>query len=105
MTPSYRITLAGLAFATLLLSGCTRSSDISGGEALAVEAGCVACHGTNGVGTGPTFPNINGQHAGYLYDQLKRYRSGERVNVIMNQQVKQLSNEELDLLARYYAAQ
>lgn len=105
MTSSYRFTLVGLAFAVLTLTGCTRSTDISGGEALAVEAGCVACHGTNGVGTGPTFPNINGQHPNYLYDQLKRYRSGERVNIIMNEQVKQLSLAELDLLARYYAAQ
>lgn len=105
MTSSYRFTLVGLAFTVLALTGCTRSTDISGGEALAVESGCVACHGTNGVGTGPTFPNINGQHANYLYDQLKRYRSGERVNIIMNEQVKQLSLDELDLLARYYAAQ
>lgn len=105
MTQSYRFTLVGLAFATLMLTGCTRGTDISGGETLAAEAGCVACHGTNGVGTGPTFPNINGQHANYLYDQLKRYRSGERVNIIMNEQVKQLSLDELDLLARYYAAQ
>ncbi len=105
MTASYRFTLVGLAVATLALTGCTRGSDISGGAALAAEAGCVACHGTNGRGTGPTFPNINGQHASYMYDQLKRYRSGERVNIIMNEQVRHLSNAELDLLARFYAAQ
>lgn len=105
MTPSNRIRLAGLALALLAMTGCTRGSDISGGAALAQDAGCVACHGLNGRGTGPTFPNINGQHANYMYEQLKRYRSGERVNVIMNEQVKLLSNAELDLLARYYAAQ
>ena len=105
MTASYRFALIGMAVATLLLTGCTRGGDISGGAALAAEAGCVACHGTNGRGTAPTFPNINGQHANYMYDQLKRYRSGQRVNIIMNEQVKLLSNAELDLLARYYAAQ
>ncbi|MCC5886884.1 MAG: c-type cytochrome [Gammaproteobacteria bacterium] len=105
MTPSYRLTVVGLLLAALALTGCTRGSDISGGAALAEEAGCVACHGLNGRGTAPTFPNINGQHASYMFDQLKRYRSGERVNVIMNEQVKLLSNAELDLLARYYAAQ
>jgi len=105
MTSSYRSALISLAFATLMLTGCTRGGDISGGADLAVEAGCVACHGTNGRGTAPTFPNINGQHANYMYDQLQRYRKGERVNIIMNEQVKLLSNAELDLLARYYAAQ
>jgi len=105
MTSSYRRALIGLAAITLLLTGCSRGSDISGGATLALEAGCVACHGLNGRGTAPTFPNINGQHASYMYEQMKRYRSGERVNVIMNEQVKLLSNAELDLLARYYAAQ
>ncbi|TVS17045.1 MAG: cytochrome c [Gammaproteobacteria bacterium] len=101
----HRIALIGLAVASALLSGCGRPADIAGGAALAAETGCVACHGTNGRGTGPTFPNINGQHAGYMYEQLKKYRSGERVNIIMNDQAQQLSNAQMELLARYYAAQ
>lgn len=105
MTFRHRLTILALAAGALTLPGCTRSTDISGGPTLAAEAGCVACHGLNGVGTAPTFPNINGQHASYMFDQMKRYRSGVRVNVIMNEQVRDLSNAELDLLARYYAAQ
>lgn len=105
MNSRSRLMLLALAISSLALTGCTRSNDISGGATLAMEAGCVACHGTNGRGTGPTFPNINGQHANYMYEQLKRYRSGVRVNIIMNEQAKHLSNAELDLLARYYAAQ
>lgn len=105
MTASFRTVLIGMALAMLALTGCTRTGDISGGAALAEQAGCVACHGLNGRGTGPTFPNINGQHASYMFDQLKRYRSGERVNIIMNEQVRDLTTAELDLLARFYAAQ
>lgn len=104
---TFRITsrVLGMTFGALLMAGCDRPADISGGADLAAEAGCVACHGLNGRGTGPTFPNINGQRAEYMFDQLRRYRSGERVNTIMNEQVKNLDDAELNLLARYYAAQ
>lgn len=105
MTTGHRFVLIALAASSLLLAGCGRPADISRGAALAEEAGCVACHGLNGRGTGPTFPNINGQHAHYMFEQLRKYRSGERVNVIMNEQVQHLSDAEMELLARFYAAQ
>ncbi len=105
MTLGHRIVLCTLAAASLMLSGCDRPADISRGAALAQETGCVACHGLNGRGTGPTFPNLNGQHAHYMFEQLVKYRSGERVNVIMYEQAQQLSRSDMDLLSRYYAAQ
>lgn len=105
MMSGYRLKLAGLASAALLVAACDRPSDISGGEQLAIDAGCVQCHGTNGVGTGPTFPNLNGQRASYMFDQLQRYRSGERVDPVMNEQARDLTDRQMDLLSRWYAAQ
>ena len=40
------------------------------GEALAVEKGCVACHGTSGKAIAPIYPNLNGQWEKYLRTQL-----------------------------------
>jgi cytochrome c553 len=96
-------TLAGL----VLLTGCTRPGDAvaEAGTALAQEKGCIACHGLNGKGTGPTFPNLNGQWESYLREQLQKYRDGDRINVIMNPLVGELTDEEIDILAAYYAAQ
>lgn len=93
--------------AIVTLSGCDRpGGDVSAsGPALAEEKGCVACHGLNGKGIGPTFPDINGQWASYLRQQLHKYRDGERVNAIMNGQAAQLSDRDIDILSRYYAAQ
>lgn len=95
------------ALAVLTLSACDRpGGDVSAsGPALAEEKGCIACHGLNGKGTGPTFPDINGQWPSYLREQLHKYRSGERVNAIMNLQAAELSDEDIDILSRYYAAQ
>ena len=41
---------------------------------------CVACHGTDGVGILPEYPNLAGQHADYLENSLKSYRAGKRKN-------------------------
>jgi cytochrome c553 len=96
-----------LAAAVLLLAGCDRpSGDVSArGAELAQEKGCVACHGLNGKGTGPTFPDINGQWASYMRTQLLKYRSGERQNAIMNGQASALSDSDIAILSKYYAAQ
>ncbi len=101
----YRGKILVLACGALLLAACGRPADIRDGEQLAIEAGCVACHGTNGRGIGPTFPNLNNQWPEYLYQQLRKYHSGERVNAIMNIQAQELTREQMELLARYYAAQ
>ena len=96
-----------IAGSGLLLAACDRPADdvATKGAALAEEKGCLACHGLNGKGTAPTFPNINGQWASYLHKQLEKYRSGERQNTIMAAQATGLSDEDIKILSRYYAAQ
>ena len=92
----------------LILAGCDRpAANIAAerGPELAQEKGCIACHGLNGKGTGPTFPNINGQWFSYLRTQLIKYRDGDRENAIMNGQASELTGEEIDILAAYYSAQ
>ena len=77
-----------------------------------VEAGtaksqvCQACHGTDGNGTGDgQYPRIAGQYADYLAKALHDYRSGKRVNVIMAGFAGTLTDEDIDDLAVFYAAQ
>ncbi len=44
-------------------------------------AACSACHSPNGAGNvSAAFPALAGQHADYIADQLKQFRSGERAN-------------------------
>lgn len=92
----------------LVLAGCERpaaSIAAERGPQVAEENGCIACHGLNGKGTGPTFPDINGQWFSYMRTQLIKYREGDRENAVMNGQAAELSNEEIDILAAYYSAQ
>ena len=72
------------------------------GAALVVEKGCVACHGEKGGAIAPIYPNLNGQYETYLRLQLVAYKSGKRVNAVMNGMAANLSDEEITALAAHY---
>jgi len=66
---------------------------------------CVACHGNDGIGILPEYPSLTGQHADYLEESLRGYRSGQRKNAVMAGMTAALTDEDIDALARYYSAQ
>ncbi len=48
-----------------------------GGVSATGVAACAACHGADGSGNAPAgFPKLSGQHADYIADQLRRFRTG-----------------------------
>ncbi len=67
-------------------------------------AACAACHGEDGVPKMPEVPIIWGQHAGYLYIQLKDFKSKSRVSEIMNPIAEQFEKADLLALAQYFEA-
>lgn len=78
--------------------------DIEAGKTIA-ENNCAACHGVNGVSVVPSQPNLGGQHIKYLYKQLLDFKSGHRVNGIMQAQVANLSQQDLANVSAFYASQ
>ena len=71
------LSLAALVTAAML----TRAPAQDAGKAVAEKAQlCAACHGANGVPIDKTIPVIWGQQAGYLYLQLRDFKSGARKN-------------------------
>lgn len=69
------------------------------------SAACAACHGENGVSTIPSFPKLAGQQRDYLYHALRDYQSGKRSNPTMAEQVKGLSDQDLQDLSVYFSKQ
>lgn len=63
---------------------------------------CVACHGADGIGKAPQYPNLRGQKAAYLEKSLKAYRSGERKDPNMSAMARDLSDEDIASLAVYF---
>jgi cytochrome c553 len=69
---------------------------------VALVGTCVACHGADGIGKSPQYPNLQGQKAAYLEKQLKAFRSGERKDSNMNPLSTTLSDEDIAELAAYF---
>jgi len=66
---------------------------------------CVACHGNDGIGIMPEYPNLAGQHADYIEQALKAYRAGQRKNPIMGGMAAPLKDADIKALAQYYSSQ
>ncbi|MFP4262724.1 MAG: c-type cytochrome [Halomonas sp.] len=101
-----------LFLAAALLGGAVLAMDAQAeGDVAAGEekiGTCVACHGTDGKGLAPIYPNLNGQSATYLESSLKAYRDGQREGgnaAMMTPMAKGLSDEDIADIAAYYASQ
>lgn len=66
---------------------------------------CLPCHGRDGIGTAPLNPNLAGQKALYMVKQLKAFKSGERRHDQMSLIAESLSDDDMDALSEWYAAQ
>ena len=78
----------------------------------AKSATCAACHGADGNSAAPTYPKIAGQHANYIYQQLKDLKlaatSGGkegRNDPVMSAMAAALSEQDMKDLAAYYSGQ
>ncbi len=87
---------------SLVISFAACAGEAPDGAALVVEKGCVACHGEKGGAIAPIYPHLNGQYETYLRLQLAAYKSGKRVNAIMNGMAADLSDEDIAALAAHY---
>ena len=63
---------------------------------------CNACHGAEGNSANAVWPNIAGQNAPYLQQQLMAFKSGLRKNALMSSQAMMLSDEDMANLAVYF---
>jgi len=93
----------GLAFAqTATAEDAVKGSVDAGATKAAV---CTACHGVNGNSSNPEWPNLAGQNAAYIREQLDMMKSRKRVNELMYPIIAQMSAQDFADLAVYYAAQ
>lgn len=92
------VSAALLPAAMILLPVATWAQDIAQKAQI-----CAACHGNNGVPIDKSFPVIWGQHEGYLYLQLRDFKSGARANPAMAPIVAGLSRDDIAALAKYFS--
>jgi cytochrome c553 len=64
---------------------------------------CTACHGENGIPQQKTTPVLWGQELGYLYVELRDYKSGARKNDQMSAVAASLEHDDMMALAQYFS--
>jgi cytochrome c553 len=75
-------------------------------EAGATKAAvCTACHGVNGNSTNPEWPNLAGQNAAYIREQLGMFKAKKRNNPIMQPIIESLTEQDFADLAAFFSAQ
>ena len=93
------------AIALILLAGA--SSVAAAGDAGAGKIKfdtCMGCHGIPSYANAyPSYdvPKVGGQHAAYIEQALKAYRSGERKHPTMHSQAASLSDTDIADIAAY----
>jgi cytochrome c553 len=92
-----------LLICLMAVMSSSHADDVSAGRAKA-DVACALCHGPNGIATLPNAPNLAGQQAFYVSEQLKSYRSGQRQNAVMGVIAKPLTDAEITQLAAWYSA-
>jgi len=65
---------------------------------------CAACHSPNGAGIPGQYPRLAGQFPGYIEEQLKLFRSGERANSVpMHTIGDRMSDSDIKAVSDYAA--
>ena len=93
-----------ISFALLNMPGIAQAAgDIDAGQAK--SGSCASCHGADGNSMMPLFPKLAAQNEGYLVQQMLAFKDGSRTDATMNSMVAGLSEQDIQDIAAFYAAQ
>ena len=70
-----------------------------------LAAGCAICHGTEGRPVTKDVIPLAGLPRDHIVTQMKAFRDGKRTATVMHQIAKGYSDEQIDQLASWFAAQ
>ncbi len=101
--------VAGALFVQSVLAQGVVKGDPAKAQPIVTQV-CVACHAADGNSPIAVNPNLAGQHPEYTYKQLMNFKSqggkpAERNNGVMAGMVANLSTEDMQNLAVYFAGQ
>jgi len=97
-----RIVILLLALFSLLFSASLFAGDLARGKE--INKTCALCHGQYGQGTpGGIAPRLAGLPKYYLEKAIKDYRSGKRLNLLMDTTsgIKEMSDADIEAIADY----
>ena len=97
-------TLALCATAALLGSAQSSAQGGNPAQARSLAATCANCHGTGGVSVGEV-ESLAGKPREDIVRKMQEFKSGARPATIMQQLAKGYTDEQIELVAGWFAAQ
>jgi sulfide dehydrogenase cytochrome subunit len=94
--------IAAATMAGLLIASPGQTDELSRGQML--SASCAGCHGTDGHSPG-SIPDISEKSADFIRTSLMEFKSGQRPSTVMGRQAKGYTDEEIQLIAKYFEQQ
>ena len=92
------------AVALLPMATPVAGQGVSNNVARSLAAGCANCHGTNGVSTGEVV-SLAGKSKDEIVRMMQDFKTGRVSGTIMPQLAKGYTDEQIDLIAGWFAAQ
>ncbi|UCC57215.1 MAG: hypothetical protein JSU75_05670 [Gammaproteobacteria bacterium] len=96
---TFRGLLVALAIG-LLTTLQVQADEISRATLLSIS--CAGCHGTDGKSPG-SIPVIGGKSSDFIATALRQFSSGERAGTVMGRHATGYTDEEIQLIADYFA--
>ncbi len=93
------------AAAALALALTPQADAVEVDDAQVMANTCAGCHGPDGSSRGPAAPTIAGMSPEIFIDAMKDYREGKRPGTIMPRIAKGYTDEQIKLMAEYFAKQ
>jgi len=90
----------------LLVIGLWTSHQVQADEisrATLLSISCAGCHGTDGKSPG-SIPTIGGKSSDFIATALRQFSSGERTGTVMGRHATGYTDEEIRLIADYFAS-
>ena len=94
--------IIGITLAALSM-GAFAEGDAAHGKTLTTV--CQACHGPDGNSASGAFPKLAGQNPSYLVKQMHDIKSGARQVAPMTGMLDNMSDQDIEDLAAYFASQ
>ncbi|MEE9493525.1 MAG: c-type cytochrome [Gammaproteobacteria bacterium] len=92
----------GVMFCSGLLFGSSQL--LAAPTAVMLGDSCAGCHGTDGASVGPASPSIAGLSEIYFTDTMMAFKNGDRPGTIMGRIAKGYTEEEIKLMAGFFAS-
>jgi cytochrome c553 len=101
----YPLTKLALVLA-MMITGASHAVEQQTLYTQSLAATCANCHGTAGKGIpNGSIPKLAGLKNDYFIEQMQAFKSGTRPATIMHQLSKGYSDEQIRLMASYFASQ